>query len=236
MNINDYYSSNGDAISFSRQQGSCFAKEIAGDFNPIHDESNKRFCVPGDLLFSVALSKLGINQQMNVVFAGMVSDGVQLHIPNNDSALLDIIDDKDKKYLSIERSGAHSNNAALIENLTRNYVQFSGQTFPHLLVPLMQAHEVMINPDRPLVIYESMSIQMERLDVEDVSLAIDSTSLDVDGKRGSAHLQFKLMSDGEVIGRGAKHLVLSGLRPYEQDKIDGLCATYETWKENYRAA
>ncbi len=236
MNINDYFSSNGNTIHFSRQQGSCFAKEIAGDFNPIHDESNKRFCVPGDLLFSVALSKLGLNQQMNVVFSGMVGDGVQLNIPNSDAPQLDIVDDKQKTYLSIERSGAHSDNAQLIKNLTLAYVQFSGQTFPHLLVPLMQQHEVMINPERPLVIYESMSIEMERLDVEDIRLATDSTSLDVDGKRGNAHLKFKLISNGETVGTGSKRLVLSGLRGYEQDKIDELCAAYAQWKDNYQAA
>ena len=43
----------------SAEQGSRFAKEVAGDFNPIHDHDSKRFCVPGDLLFAIALSDFG---------------------------------------------------------------------------------------------------------------------------------------------------------------------------------
>ncbi len=53
MFLDTYYSDKNGEFSFTREQASNFAKRIAGDFNPIHDEDNKRFCVPGDLLFSV---------------------------------------------------------------------------------------------------------------------------------------------------------------------------------------
>ncbi len=36
---------------------------VVDDFNPIHDEDNKRFCVPGDLLFSVLLANVGLSQK-----------------------------------------------------------------------------------------------------------------------------------------------------------------------------
>ena len=68
-------------VSFSRQQASDFAKKIADDFNPLHDVDAKRFCVPGDLLFSVVLEKSGLSQNMGFTFSGMVSDGVELNFP-----------------------------------------------------------------------------------------------------------------------------------------------------------
>ena len=70
-------------VSFTRHQASSFAKQIANDFNPLHDEDAKRFCVPGDLLFSLALAKSGLSQQMTFTFSGMVSDGIELTFPDN---------------------------------------------------------------------------------------------------------------------------------------------------------
>ncbi len=55
MLLNKYYSESDTGIQFTREQASNFAKFVAGDFNPLHDPENKMFCVPGDLLFSVAL-------------------------------------------------------------------------------------------------------------------------------------------------------------------------------------
>jgi len=61
MFLQKYYSGDDEKIHFSRQQASRFAKEVAGDFNPIHDQEAKRFCVPGDLLFALVLSKYGLS-------------------------------------------------------------------------------------------------------------------------------------------------------------------------------
>ena len=80
MFLKPYFSNNDKQFQFTRQQASHFAKMVAGDFNPIHDEDNKRFCVPGDLLFAVLLQKEGVSQKMRFDFSGMVSDGVALHL------------------------------------------------------------------------------------------------------------------------------------------------------------
>lgn len=80
MFLTAYHSNQQHQFQFTRQQASHFAKLVAGDFNPIHDEDSKRFCVPGDLLFAVLLQKEGISQKMRFDFSGMVSDGVALHI------------------------------------------------------------------------------------------------------------------------------------------------------------
>ena len=78
MFIEQYFSEPQGRVCFTREQASDFAKRVADDFNPLHDVDAKRFCVPGDLLFAVILSKYGISRHMQFVFSGMVVDGVEL--------------------------------------------------------------------------------------------------------------------------------------------------------------
>ncbi|HHH43414.1 MAG TPA: DUF3581 family protein [Gammaproteobacteria bacterium] len=232
MLLEDYYSEDHSKVIFSRQQASDFAKHIAGDFNPIHDPDAKRFCVPGDLLFSLVLAKCGLSQKMRFVFSGMVNDGVALDFPDTTAATLDIVDGNGRKYLSLERSGETTRDRELIRDLTSRYVRFSGQTFPHILVPLMAEQQVMINPDRPLVIYESMAIDLDRLDFRDPELELTRPVLEVDGKRGNVRLEFCLKSAGEEVGRGEKAMVISGLRAYDADRVQTMVDSYNSRKQN----
>jgi len=233
MFLNEYHNNKAGLISITRQQASDFAKKIAGDFNPIHDADAKRFCVPGDLLFSLVLNRYGLSQHMHFNFAGMVGDEVPLNFPETDENRIDITDANGKLYLSVERSGARSTDHVLIENLTKNYVAFSGQTFPHILVPLMAKNEVMINPDRPMVIYQSMIINISDLNINAPTLELADSVLDVDGKRGNVRLSFRLMADGTEVGTGEKSMVLSGLKTFEQSSIDSLVNDYSARKHTY---
>ncbi len=226
MFLTEYYLESDVGIGFRRDQASNFAKQIAGDFNPLHDPDNKMFCVPGDLLFSVALAKLGLNQKMRFTFSGMVSDDTPIVFHTTDSESVEARDSEGKVYLSIIKSGARSDDEVAISNLARSYVEFSGRTFPHILVPLMQEQEIMINPARPLVIYESMEIDLEQLDITQPALELTDTSLEVNGKKGHARLGFCLKQDGKEIGQGAKHMALRGLRPYDQLAIDEIVHDY----------
>lgn len=55
-----YSVQDGRIVISAPPQASYFAKEIAGgDFNPIHDPDARRFCVPGDLLFTIVVSRFG---------------------------------------------------------------------------------------------------------------------------------------------------------------------------------
>ncbi len=234
MLIDQYYDNNAGKVTFTRQQASDFAKQIADDFNPLHDINSKRFCVPGDLLFSLVLAKYGCSKNMQFTFSGMVTDEVKLIMPE-DSPLLSLNGDNDKQYLHIEHSGENSKNSELVNNLTRSYVSFSGQTFPHILVPLMEEKAVMINLARPMAMYQSMLIDLNRLDIMNIELEFDkdNTRLDINGKRGKACLSFHIIADQEIVGRGEKHMLLGGLMPFEKSAMDKIVADYVQWKQDY---
>ena len=233
MFLAPYFSKQDQAISVSAQQASDFAKKIAQDFNPIHDVGAKRFCVPGDLLFALVLTQYGLSQNMGFNFAGMVGDGVELQFPAQVDDNFSICDSREKTYLNVRREGDVSRCDAQTESFIRSYVSFSGHNFIHILVPMMKQHQVMINPARPLVIYESMSFHLTTLDFVNVSLSLVDQALVIDGKRGDVTLTFELHSGDTLVGTGVKTLVMSGLRPYDQTEADEMCANYEGRKTGY---
>lgn len=222
-------------VSFTREQASRFAKEVADDFNPLHDIDAKRFCVPGDLLFALVLANYGVSQHMAFNFKGMVTEETRLVLPAQAPALT-INGDNDKQYLTVDIAGDNSDAPALIDSLTKSYVTFSGHTFPHVLIPLMLEENVMINPSRPMVMYESMLIDLNRLDLADITLELDkaSTRLEVNGKRGNVCLAFNLLGADGMVGRGEKHMLLSGLQPYDQQAMDQIVDDYNLSKQAYR--
>lgn len=234
MNLKKYYTLEGSKLSFTRQQASDFAKTVAGDFNPIHDVESKRFCVPGDLLFSIIIHHYGLRQTMGFAFSGMVGDDVTLILPRTNAREISIYDENDKKYLDVSTNGEQSSDQALIDSLTHNYVEFSGHTFPHVLVPLMKTNNVMINTERPLVIYDHMRISLDTLDIDSIELTLTEDIFRLYGKRGDVALNYDLRCNGETVGKGQKKMVLSGLREYDQQKIDALVHSYSERKSQYR--
>ncbi|AMO55152.1 hypothetical protein GZ77_11750 [Endozoicomonas montiporae] len=222
-------------FSFSRQQSSDFAKCVANDFNPIHDIDARKFCVPGDLLFAKILTSQGLYETMEVNFNGMVGGETELSIVADHNEQLLIVDDNEKEYLSIRHSGASSQDQALIEQLIRSYVAFSGENFPHVLVPLMKDNNVMINAVRPLVMYESMSVQLDRLNLTNLTLESTDSHLEVSGKRGKVTLYFVFKDGGKRVGKGKKTMLLSGLREYEQSAVEQLINSYSERKQQFAA-
>ncbi len=227
------------SFSFTRKQASRFAKQVANDFNPIHDEDSKRFCVPGDLLFARILCERGIAAKLKVHFSGMVSDGVELRLtetegpPGAQCGVL--VDSKGREYLKYESQGEKMTDSAVIERLIRRYVSFSGENFPHLLVPLMKNQGVMVNPARPLVIYESMSVDLQTTDLVDPVLESAGSELLVVGRRGNVTLRFTFKDQGEIVGTGEKAMVLSSLREYVQSDIDAMIDEYRQRRQRFMA-
>ncbi len=233
MFLDPYYSENNSQILISKDQASNFAKNIANDFNPLHDPENARFCVPGDLLFSLVLAKCGLYQKMTFEFSGMVGENVHLIFPDNIDQNFSITDEKEKEYLHIETEGDVSNDKKMIAKLAEGYVQFSGKTFPDLIVPLMKENDVMINASRPMLIYQSMSIELDTILIIEPSLELHETSLSVQGRKGIALVEFDVKSEEKVIGKGIKTLALRGLSKFEQETVDKIVDDYQTRKTNF---
>lgn len=236
MFLAEFYQRDDQLLTITPEQASRFAKVVAEDFNPIHDPDARRFCVPGDLMFSLVLGEYGVSQQMSFRFEGMLGAGRTIQLPEQPGHEFVLADaESEKTYMSVERKGDISPCPGLAEAFIRSYVAFSGHNFPHILVPLMEQNNVMINPARPLVMYESMSFSLSRLDFDTPELKLGETELKVDGKRGDATLNFDIYSQGELVGHGAKKLVLSGLRPYCAEQIQGLEEAYAQRKETLKA-
>jgi len=233
MFLKDFYSVLDGNVSIDAEQASMFAKEVAHDFNPLHDVDAKRFCVPGDLLFSLALEKYGLSQNMHFIFSGMVGHDVLLNFPDTDAGQIDVNDNQGKTYLQVERSGGLSRDSALIESFTRDYVAFSGQNFPYVLVPLLAKENVMFNINRPLVIYESMTLSFHHLDFRQASVEMLEPKMEVNGKRASAFLHFQIKAGEDVVGTGFKKLAISVLNSYEAEPMQAFIDEYLARKNSY---
>ncbi len=232
MTVDDYYTYSDGVLTFTRKNASTFAKEIAGDFNPIHDPDARRFCVPGDLLFAVVLDLHQARGHMDFEFEQMVDDKARLGIEEQASGLK-MTDSNGKQFLDVAYSGDAVQSATANSALIEAYVKFSGKTFPFLLVELMQKNNVMINPQRPLVIYRKMSLKLHDTTCENFELAFTDSNLQVDGKKGEVALNFDILSDDKVVGSGTKNMLLGGLREYQQSVIDELVDDYNAIKSRY---
>lgn len=233
IDLEKYYQLDGPRLSFTRQQASDFAKREAGDFNKLHDVDATRFCVPGDLLFAVILKHYGLRQTMSFSFSDMVSDDNTLILPEVNAREISIYDENDHKYLDVSCNGDHTRDPVLIASLIRKYVEFSGHSFPDVLVPVMQKNNAMVNTERPLVIYDHMRISLDRLDIDSIDLAFTESIFRQYGKRGDVALNYDLVCNGEAVGKGQKKMVLSGLREYDQAKIDELVESYTERRRRY---
>jgi len=233
MFLKDFYNIHEGNVSIAAEQASMFAKEVAHDFNPLHDVDAKRFCVPGDLLFSMALEKYGLSQNMHFNFSGMVGHDVLLNFPDTDAELIDVNDNQGKTYLQIKRLGGLSRNSALIESFIRDYVAFSGQNFPYVLVPLLARENVMFNINRPLVIYESMTLSFDHLDFQQASVEMLEPKMEVNGKRATAFLHFQIKAGGDVVGTGFKKLAISVPSDYEAEPMQAFVDEYLARKNDY---
>ncbi|MEO1890011.1 MAG: DUF3581 family protein [Cycloclasticus sp.] len=235
MNLKQFYSVANQLVNVSREQASLFAKSVAGDFNPLHDIDAKRFCVPGDLLFAVALTELGVSQSMRFDFESMVTEKTIVKLPSELLAEFSLRDQNDKSMMTIHSSGDISRDDRFISSLIEKYVEFSGRTFPEILIDLMKKNNVMINPARPLIIYKDMVIEVEQFVSGELALEFAGASMNVNGKKGSVKLEFDLFVDGNNIGHGTKDMVVSGLRPFEQEAIDTIVSDYNATKQAYSA-
>lgn len=232
MNLQDYYRHEQDALRFNREQASHFAKRIAGDFNPIHDADARRFCVPGDLLFAVLLEQHGLFRNMEIEFSGMVTEQSEV-LTDKTPGNIRFVNDKGSDFIIARHDEQSCGDAEFVRELTKAYVTFSGQTFPHILVPMMREHDVMINPARPMVMYRRMSLSLDVCGGSDISLAYTGAQFEANAKKGEASLFFDIKAGKDTIGTGMKNMLLSGLRPFDQESIEGVISEYDGWRTKW---
>lgn len=232
--LKKFYSGVASCTKITAEQGSLFAKEIAGDFNPLHDVDAKRFCVPGDLLFAIVLEKYGLSQTMNFQFTGMLGHGITLDFPDTDSDFA-VKGSHGKTILQVNRCGNQSASTDKIAALIREYVAFSGGNFPYVLVPLMQKQNAMINISRPLVMYDSMHLEFSSLDFDCPKMRPLEPKLIINGKRGTAHLHFAIESSGKTIATGYKKIIIGNIRDYQQAPMQDFVDAYLLRKKTYLA-
>lgn len=233
MNLESFYSEEAGLISVTPEQASRFAKDIAGDLNPIHDPDARRFCVPGDLLFALVLHRFGLYQRMSFQFHLMVGRETPILFHDNGAGCISVQDRSGKIYLEAFCEGECTRDAAAINDFTQRYVSFSGLNFPHYLKPLMEQHGVMFNPQRPLVIYDRMDYALGSLEVANLDLEFTGSDLKVDGKRADACLEFSIRKGADSLGVGSKKLIISGLRPYDAAVMDAVVEEFNRLKSAY---
>ena len=136
MFLRPFYDCTNDRIEISAEQGSRFAKRICDDFNPIHDPDYKRFCVPGDLLFALALERYGISQRMRFGFSEMLSADTGLLFPTGPAAHLKITDCHDRCYLELDQSGLAASTRARYRGPNSELCAFFWAKFPAYFVAL----------------------------------------------------------------------------------------------------
>lgn len=232
MFLDDYYQQDGECIRVSAEQGSRFAKQVAGDFNPIHDAGARRFCVPGDLLCALVLRTYGLRRDMTFRFRELVGADVALRFRERDDGSIAVTDAADKVCLEVERSGPVMAPPDAVASFIRSYAAFSGENFPHVLQPLLEQHGVMFNPDRPLVMYDSMGFVLDDAAGGEPSAELTEARLDVGAKRADALLHFAIRVAGEHVGHGSKRLVIGGLRPYDAERMQQVIDEYEERRRN----
>lgn len=233
MFLKEFYSGTDDCVEVTAEQASLFAKEVAGDFNPLHDVDAKRFCVPGDLLFAIVLEKYGLSKKMHFTFTGMLGHGITLGFPQSEDNHFEVVGSNGKSILSVDRSDEISTNETMIAQFIRDYVAFSGHNFPYVLVPLLAKQNVMINISRPLVIYNGMTLEFDRLDFTKPTIEMLEPELSITGKRGDANLNFQIKSGDEVVGRGFKTIIISSMREYDEQPMQAFVDDYLARKETY---
>ncbi|MFO7858128.1 MAG: DUF3581 family protein [Ectothiorhodospiraceae bacterium] len=233
MLIDTYNYPDEDGVKVSAKQGCRFAKEVAGDFNPIHDAEARRFCVPGDLLVAMVLRRQGLVPQMRVRFRGMVGADVPLVFQDDSSEQVRMTDAQGRTFVEVEQAGTPIKDPERIDAFTRQYSAFSGRTFPELLEPLLREHGVMFNPDRPLVFYDSVNLTLDATPGTSPELSLADSELEVAGRRADAHLTFTITNGGRTIGRGTKTAVVSGLQAWDEARMQDVLARYRARCEQH---
>ena len=80
--------------------------------------------------------------------------------------------------------------------------------------------------------YQSMSLQFDRVDIKAPTLEPEAPIFKAEGKRGTVVLPFIWKDGDEVVGKGEKTMLVSGIIEYDKSAMDGLIEKYNTSKQS----
>jgi hypothetical protein len=224
--LDDFYNADSDQLWVTADQGSRFAKEIAGDHNPLHDAESSRFCVPGDLLFALIVRRYGLARHFSLSFRGMLRAGTRLSFPSQPAQAFTIADENDRDTVEVQYDRPVTTDPAALLALIEAYVASSGETFPDRLGPLLAEAGVMFNPQRPFLVYDGMALDIQRAPGTDVRVTPADASLAVNGKRADVQFDYRIADGDGALGEASKRMVVSGLRPYDAEAMTAVIAAY----------
>ncbi|MEL7307580.1 MAG: DUF3581 family protein, partial [Pseudomonadota bacterium] len=72
------------------------------------------------------------------------------------------------------------------------------------------------------------------IDISAPELQFAEPDFEFTGKRGKITLRFDLLENGEKVGSGEKHMLVSGIRDYCQATVDDLISFYNQRKESLK--
>ena len=188
-----------------------------------------------DLLFALVLRYYGLSSSMSVSFRGMVGHDASLIFPETDTGAVQIADRAGNVYLEMERSGAILDDPSITEAFIRRYAAFSGRNFPEFLEPLMRQQGVMFNPSRPMVLYDSMTFSLQAGPSPGLDMEISDASLDVAGRRADEWLHFRISDGDRPVGTGSKKVVISGLQPWDEARMQAFIHDYAARRDGQPA-
>ena len=100
--------------------------KVATDLNPIHDHDPKRFCVPGDLLFTGTIRRLGLYQSMHFDLSRMLAVMFTFNTHQRLKKVGTFITNSTgKKLVGIDITGKRLSNQSFAARFALDYVHLS---------------------------------------------------------------------------------------------------------------
>jgi len=186
-------------------------------------------------MFSFVLLHYGLSAHMTFRFRAMVDADEPVHCPPDEGDSLALTDRRGGVFMEAEREGEQTRDRQAVEAFMRQYVAFSGRTFPHYLIPVLAENRVMFHPDRPMVIYDSMGFTLDTFDFGLPELELESAALDARGKRGDVVMRFSISEGSRGLGSGWKKIVMSGLREYDEAAMNDFIEKFNRHRAHYEA-
>jgi len=135
-------------------------KEVAGDFNPIHDPGCPPLLRARRIYFSLSYFwRFGLSTDMTFHFsrpAGLKT--CPANFAKGADGTIQVCDQARQGVSGSRPQRRHNTDKVFIEEFTLGYVAAFGQNFPPHHEALMESNGVMFNPTGQLVMYDSMTV------------------------------------------------------------------------------